>query len=368
MRRGLAIGVVLLAVGVVVVVQSPGRLASRASQLFLTIMGARRGPPQRLSARAVERLVDRSVVDIRVVTDGGGNPTVVGTGMILTAGGIILTNNHLVENARAVTVQLAGHSRSYPARILGVDPTADVALLQVLGASGLPPVSDVSGAPRPGTPVIAIGNAGGLGGTPTATTGTIIATGSRIEATGQAGPETLYGMIETTAPLAPGDSGGPLVNRQGLVVGMDTASLNPSGSASGFTGPSFAVPITTAVGIAAQIERHLASGAIYLRPATDMGLEASSLAYWESHGGAVPASVTHGAAVEAVDAIGPAGQAGLVPGDFITALNGRAVTGPGQLHRLEQAYRPRTRVTVSYVNAAGQSVSAQVVLGAAPWP
>ncbi len=368
MRRGLAIGVVLLGLGVVVGVWDPGRIASRASLLLRSVVAARPLPPKSLSPQAVEHQVDEAIVDIRVVPVGAGSPVVFGTGMILTANGIVLTNNHLVFHARTVTIWLSGHSRAVSARIIGVDPAADVAVLQIPGAQDLPTVTGASGAPMPGTRVIALGNAGGLGGTPKATTGKILGTGATIVATGPAGPETLYGMIETTAPLAPGDSGGPLINRWGLVLGMDTASLNPSDAASGFTGPSFAVPIKTVLAIAERVERHAATPSIYLRPPVNMGIEVCSLAYWAAHYGPVPAFVMHGAAVETVDGQGPARNSGIVPGDFITTFNGRTVTGPGELSRLEKDYRPGDRVTVSWVNAAGESLTADVVLGSSPWP
>jgi S1-C subfamily serine protease len=121
------------------------------------------------------------VVDINTVFQtANGSGTAAGTGIILTSTGEVLTNNHVVEGATSITVQIAGRAGSYAAYVIGVDPTADVAIIQIHGVSGLPTatLADSSTLQR-GESVVAIGNAGGAGGAPSVTQGTIVVSASR---------------------------------------------------------------------------------------------------------------------------------------------------------------------------------------------
>ena len=171
------------------------------------------------------------LVDIDTTLAQGG--AAAGTGMVLTSAGLVLTNNHVIENATTINVQVVGSGRTYSATVLGYSVTDDVALLQLQNASGLKTISTGSSSNLSvGQPVVAIGNAGGTGGTPQAVGGTITALNQTITA-GDSGTlsETLNGLIETDANIQPGDSGGALVNTSGKVIGMNTAAAATNGTA-----------------------------------------------------------------------------------------------------------------------------------------
>ena len=200
--------------------------------------------------------VDPAVVDVNTTVDaleGGGQAA--GTGMLVTASGEIVTNNHVVQGADSVTVTIAGRG-TRPATVVGTDPTADIAVLRVGGLSNLATVTfGNSSTVTVGDPVVAIGNALGLGGSPTVTEGIISATGRTITAADKTGSneETLHGLLQTDAPISPGNSGGPLVDAAGGVIGMDTAAAS-----AGTTGSSlgFAIPANAVERIAEEIGTH----------------------------------------------------------------------------------------------------------------
>ena len=178
-----------------------------------------------------------------------------GTGMVINADGLVLTNNHVIENATKITATVASTGKTYLAKVVGYDVTGDIALIQLQNPSGLHPVpiGDASKV-KTGAAVVALGNAEGQNQIVPAT-GHITGLNQTITASDQGGTvssETLHGMIETNANVVAGDSGGPLVNSAGQVIGMDTAGNSVSGpqqqSVSGF-----AIPINTALSVARQI-------------------------------------------------------------------------------------------------------------------
>jgi len=170
-----------------------------------------------------------------------------GTGMIITSSGEVVTNNHVIADAKSISVKVPGHPGTYSATVVGTDPTDDVALLQLHGISNLPTVtfghfSHVLVGER----VLAIGNALGLGGSPTVTSGIVSALGRTVSASDPVTGlhETLTNMIQTDAPINPGNSGGPLVNMKGHVIGMDTAAANSAGPGNGSAQDiGFAIPV-----------------------------------------------------------------------------------------------------------------------------
>ncbi|HZD66545.1 MAG TPA: trypsin-like peptidase domain-containing protein [Acidimicrobiales bacterium] len=166
--------------------------------------------------------------------------------MILTPSGQVLTNNHLIRDATQITATMPGRGTTYQATVVGADSTADVALLQLHGVSGLPtvPLADPA-TTTVGQPIVAIGNAHGLGGTPVATKGTVSAEDQTVNVLTDTGPsEHLTGLLQVTASVTPGCSGGPLVDGAGQVVGMDTAAVLPQGSQTSTTG--YAIPLARA--------------------------------------------------------------------------------------------------------------------------
>ncbi len=187
------------------------------------------------NVKAVLARILPSVVTIEALGPGcrsgaltGGVQLEEGTGMILTRGGEILTNNHVVAEASQIKVTLYGGKKTYPASLVGTDPGDDVALLQLGAAAPLRAISLVE-APKAevGEEVLAIGNALALSQSrPSVTEGIISAKGRSVSASGGscAGSEALRGLIQTQAAINSGNSGGPLVNTAGQVIGMSTAT------------------------------------------------------------------------------------------------------------------------------------------------
>jgi putative serine protease PepD len=166
-------------------------------------------------------------IDTTAVTHGG-NGTVegAGTGMILTSDGEVLTNNHVVAAATSVTVTLFGQSDPRPARVIGTDPSQDLALVQIENVQGLPTVQlGDSELARVGDSVLAIGNALALAGGLTVTEGIVSSKNRSLTATSDitGRSENLSGLLQTDAAINSGNSGGPLVNSSGQVIGMNTA-------------------------------------------------------------------------------------------------------------------------------------------------
>jgi S1-C subfamily serine protease len=161
-----------------------------------------------------------------------------GTGIVLDATGVVVTNNHVIDGATAITATDPNTGRTYRADVVGTDPRHDIALLRLKGATALPvAVLGNSDNVQVGDHVEAIGNAGGRGGAPTITAGEVIALDRSVVARDeyQHSSHRLSGLIEVDASVQPGDSGGPLVGTAG-VIGMDTAASDESG---------FAIPINT---------------------------------------------------------------------------------------------------------------------------
>jgi len=153
------------------------------------------------------------------------NGAAAGTGMVLTSSGEVLTNNHVIRGATTIKVIVPQTKKTYAARVLGYDVSADVAVLQLKNASGLATV-EIGDSPKVanGQSVTAIGNAGGTGSL-TVTKGTITGLHRTITVSNdQGGAVQLRNLIETNASLQPGDSGGPLLDSTNQVIGMDSAA------------------------------------------------------------------------------------------------------------------------------------------------
>ena len=193
---------------------------------------------QGLDVHAVLAAVEDAVVAINVEGDGAfGRSRGAGSGMIIDPDGLVLTNNHVIENATSISVTL-GDGRDVDADLIGSIPANDVALIRLRGVSNLSTVTFGSSADlRVGDPVVAIGNALGLGGTPSVTAGIVSALGREI-----ARPIRLEDLVQTDAAIYPGNSGGPLVNAAGEVVGVNTA-VAPNETGGGAENLGFAISI-----------------------------------------------------------------------------------------------------------------------------
>jgi S1-C subfamily serine protease len=179
-----------------------------------------------LSTSQIANRVDPGIVDV-TSTLGFQDATAMGTGIVLTSNGEILTNNHVINGATSVSVTDIGNGKTYKATVVGYDATHDIAVLQLSGASGLTTATTGdSSTVKTGDSVVALGNAGGKGGTPAVAPGSITALNQSITASdeGSGSSEQLSGLLETNANIQAGDSGGPLVNSHGQIIGIDTAA------------------------------------------------------------------------------------------------------------------------------------------------
>ena len=167
-----------------------------------------------LSTSQIASKVDPGIVDV-TSTLGYQQATAMGTGIVLTSNGEILTNNHVINGATAISVTDIGNGKTYKATVVGYDESHDIAVLQLSGASGLTTASTGdSSSVGVGDSVVALGNAGGVGGTPAVAAGTVTALNQSITASDESSSssEQLTGLLETNANIQAGDSGGPLVN------------------------------------------------------------------------------------------------------------------------------------------------------------
>ena len=247
-----------------------------------------------------------------------------GSGFIISSDGIILTNAHVVADAKDVTVKLSDR-REYTAKVLGSDPVTDIAVLKI-DAKGLPVVR--LGDPRGlevGDPVLAIGAPYGL--EQTATQGIVSAKGRSLPS------GAVVPFIQTDAAVNPGNSGGPLFDGGGAVVGINAQIYSQSG---GFQGVSFAIPINVALKVKDQI---VATGkAAHGRLGVTVQDLNQTLAdsFGLSHiNGALVSNVAPGSAAE---------KAGLQSGDVITAVNGEQVTSNGSLSSIIGMSAPGDKV------------------------
>ena len=284
-----------------------------------------------------------------------------GTGMVLTAAGVILTNNHVVEGSTRITVTVAATGQTYPATVVGTDATDDIAVLQLTGASGLG-TANLGGAPVVvGDPVTGVGNAGGAGGTPSAATGTVTATDQTIttQPDGGATGETLHGLIATSAAIRSGDSGGPLFNAADQVVGIDTAAEQGRRA----TVAGYAIPISTALGIAEQIQSGQPSARITIGYPAFLGVQVNGPANTR-YRSAPPAAA--GAPVSAVIPDTPAANAGLKAGDTITAIDGTTIASAAALDAALAGHTPGQDVTITWVDPTGATQSTSLILATGP--
>jgi S1-C subfamily serine protease len=272
-----------------------------------------------------------------------------------------VTNNHVVDGATSIHVTDIGNGKTYTAEIVGTDATSDIAVIQLEGASGLATANlGNSSSLKSDEPVLAIGNAGGTGGTPSTAAGEVVALNQSITATDDSGAnsENLSGLVETDAPIEPGDSGGPLVNSSAQVLAIDTAASAGNQFQSAST-EAYAIPIDTALSIADAIESGQASSTIHIGEAAMIGVEVETAS--EASG-----SSASGAYIAAIIPGTPAASAGLVAGEVIVSLNGQAVDSPSALSSLMSSHHPGDRVTIGFDNSSGQLETLTLTLAAGP--
>jgi serine protease Do len=273
-----------------------------------------------------------------------------GAGVVLDPGGQVLTNFHVVAGADVITATVAG--RSFPAELVGYDRRHDVAVLQLLGAGGLPAAAIGDSAQLvEGEPVVALGNAQGTNGPLTNEVGTVTGFGRTVNAedTLTGSKDELTGLIEFAAPVVAGDSGGPVVNGAGQVVGITTAaSVN---FRMGPGGKGFAIPINDAMAIANQIRSRAPSDSVHIGPPVLLGVGVRTAPQRGS--GVLIAEVLRG---------GPAEQAGLLGGDILTMLDGTPLDSATTLTYVLDRHYPGDVVDLTWIDGAGQERSGKATL------
>jgi S1-C subfamily serine protease len=326
----------------------------------------------KLNAQSVADKVQPGMVDIDA-PQAYGQALSEGTGIILTSSGLVLTNNHVIEGATAPTVTLVNSGKTYKTTIIGYDSTDDVALLQLVGASGLTPVT-VGNASyvAVGQAILGLGNAEGQGGAPTVAPGQVTALHQTINPADSAAgtTETLHGTIQTSAQIQPGDSGGPLANAAGQVIGMDVAASQAPAPNGSTTTAGFAIPINQALQIAGQIAGKRATAAVHIGLPAFIGVTvADTVSDCPAGSGGFGGSggtTSSGAVICGVYSGTPAAGAGLAQGDVITNVNGKAVSNASSLIAITAVYHPGQSLTVGYVDGSGATQSTRLTLIGGP--
>ena len=339
-----------------------------------------------LSASQIASRVDPALVDV-TSTLGYQGATAKGTGIVLSSDGYILTNNHVINGATSVTITDIGNGKTYKATVVGYDESHDIAVLKASGASGLTTASfGDAGTVKVGDTVVALGNAGGVDGTPSVAAGSVTALDQSITASDQSSgtSERLSGLIESNADIQAGDSGGPLVNSHGQVIGVNTAAssgfqfggLGGSGfggsgssgdSGTGSTAQGFTIPIDQALSIAKQIESGSASGTVHIGATAFLGVAIASgqgSSGYGSFGGY--GTQAQGVQIQRATPGTPAATAGLAGGDVITSVAGHAVGSGTSIQQVLERYHPGDKVSIAWTDAYGQSHTATVTLAAGP--
>ncbi|WP_144206430.1 S1C family serine protease [Mycobacterium tilburgii] len=339
-----------------------GLLAALGLSLTLTGVPASAAPPNlaldryadapliALDPAAIAAQVGPQVVNIN--TRFGYNSAVgAGTGIVIDPNGVVLTNNHVISAATDISAYDVGNGQTYAVDVVGYSRKADVAVLQLRDAAGLP-TATIGGGVAVGEPVVALGNTHGQGGAPSVIPGRVVALNQTVSAndTLTGANETLGGLIQAETAIKPGDSGGPLVNMAGQVVGVDTAATD-SYKMSG--GQGFAIPIGRAMAVANQIRAGASSNTVHIGPTAFLGLGVAE------NGGT-------GARVQRIVDGGPAAGSGIAPGDVITTVDNVPISGPTAMTDVMVPHHPGDVITLHWESGQGGQRSAPVTLGDGP--
>ncbi|MCJ7438185.1 MAG: trypsin-like peptidase domain-containing protein, partial [Acidimicrobiia bacterium] len=279
----------------------------------------------------VAAIIQKDEPAIVAITTGGGPGSGnggAGTGFVITQDGYIVTNNHVAESAAKIEVAFT-NGEIASAKIVGTDPSADLAVLKV-DRTGLPTVElGDSDAVQVGDEVVAIGNALALEGGLSVTRGIISGTDRDVDT--EVG-SSLVGMLQTDAAINPGNSGGPLLDAQGRVLGINTAIANPASAQN----VGFAIPISRAKPIIEDLRLG--------RAATFLGVSTRNVTPAAAR--ELDLKVDAGAYVAKVTAGTPAKDAGIQEGDVIVEIGGKTIEDSGDVQTAVREHRPGDKVTV----------------------
>jgi S1-C subfamily serine protease len=298
----------------------------------------------------VAEIIAKDEPAIVAITTGGGPGSGdggAGTGFVITQDGYIVTNNHVAESATKIQVAF-NDGQVASAKIVGTDPTNDLAVLKV-DRTGLPAVElGDSDASQVGDEVVAIGNALALEGGLSVTRGIISGTDRTVDT--DVG-SSLDGMLQTDAAINPGNSGGPLLNAQGQVIGINTAIANPASAQN----VGFAIPISKAKPVIDDLR--LGRSAAFLGVSTQNVTPAVARE--------LDLKVQQGAYVVKVTADAPAKDAGVEEGDVIVEIAGKPIQDSADVQTAVREHRPGDKVTV-VVDRKGEKKSLDATLTERP--
>jgi serine protease Do len=275
-----------------------------------------------------------------------------GSGFIISPDGYILTNNHVVDEADRLTVQLID-KRTFKAKVVGRDPETDVAVIKI-DATALPTVPlGNSDSTRIGEWVLAVGNPLGEDFTFTVTAGIVSAKGRRLLDL-QSSQYSIGDFIQTDAAINPGNSGGPLVNIRGQVIGINSAIASPTGTYAGY---GFAIPINLVRTVSEQLIAHgKVTRAVLGVAIRDADPDDAAYVGLDSISGVVVQDFSNDDS--------PARKAGIQPGDVIVAIDGEPVRYTAQLQQIVGFKHPGEKVDLTVVRKGGRRLAIPVTLGA----
>lgn len=296
---------------------------------------------QELTAQEVYAKVNPATVLVVAQT---GESASIGTGVIMTEDGYVITNAHVISGGESCWVMLAG-GWDYDAELVGFDADQDIAVLKLVDAEGLPTVEfGDSELAEVGDQVYAIGNPLGVELRGTMTEGIISAINRNVELEGRT-----LNVLQTTAALNNGNSGGPLINRYGQVIGINTLKMSGTGAPDEATveGLGFALPISSAYFVINDI---IASGEYHGTPA--LGIMVSTMETDSGDSLVMAISVLEGSSAE---------EAGVLPGDIILAVDGRSVQTTAELMAIRRGHAVGDTMTLTLLRD-GNSFDVDVVL------
>jgi putative serine protease PepD len=299
-----------------------------------------------------------SVVTLRTNVYGQSD---LGSGIILTSDGLIMTNDHVVAAVAGVppepasTMVTFNDGRTVPFRLVAADPRSDIAIVQAEEISGLTPISFGSSAQlRVGQPVAALGSPFGLNDT--VTTGVISALNRPVSTIPDGNVSAVFDAIQTDAALNPGNSGGALVNMNGELVGVNSAMAASGGADDrgntqfGSSGLGFAIPADSAKRIADELIATGTASHGWLGAQVDTDPNA------------------HGARITGVSDDSPAAASGLSVGALVTRIDDQVITSTDAFVAAVQSKAPGTRVTAEIVDPSGRQRTVEIVLGSDATP
>src|SRR5450830_532773 len=271
-----------------------------------------------------------------------------GSGVIVSSDGLIVTNHHVVESADEIEIALAD-GRTVPAKIVGTDPETDLAVVKV-DVKGLPAITFANAEQSSvGDVVLAIGNPFGVG--QTVTQGIISALGRS-----HLGINTFENFIQTDAPINPGNSGGALIDTQGNLVGVNSAIYSRSG---GSMGIGFAIPISLVKQVMEQI---ISQGSV---TRGWIGIEAQDITPELAE--SFKLKQARGSLVAGVLRDSPADKAGLRAGDILLAIEGKPVSDSGSMLNLIAVLTPNKKATLKIARAE-KTIDVSILIGKRPKP